>query len=79
LSGFAKQPQGAKDDWIPNVYMATSIMSLIVASEANAAAEDGFETDDSNSSGSRAELDSHASMVVVGRNCLVVHDTGRES
>ena len=43
----------------------------------NATQED--ETSHSNSNGSRMELDSHANMVVVGRNCLVVHDSGRKA
>ena len=39
--------------------------------------EDMYDTDETLDNDSRTELDSHANMVVVGRNSVILNDTGR--
>jgi hypothetical protein len=62
---------------LPNSHTAMFVVSMISASDV--ALNDDLMSLDEDEVHSRTELDSHANMVVVGRNCYVIQDTERKA
>ena len=70
---YVWDPGGSTTDLLPNNHVIKVISSAMVAS----ASDDFMNSTADNEVEGRCELDSHANMVVLGKHCVVIENTGR--
>ena len=66
-----------KVDVVPNRYLTSLVAASMMAYQVSDAMTTNDDDDDDDQP--RSELDSHANMVVVGKNALIVNDTGQKA